>query len=90
MSLDEDRAALLAAIVKQAEITGRTTPCRGSLDWISSKPSVQARAALACQPCPILALCRQYGLDNPDEIGVYGGLVPADRRPRRATTPAAA
>lgn len=59
-------------------------PCRqrfpGPNTWITTDPDRQQIAAEACRSCPALEACRQYGIDHPAEMGVYGGLPLSERR----------
>lgn len=48
--------------------------------WTSTTATDQAIAAAACRRCPALIQCRRYGLENPREVGVYGGLTEKERR----------
>lgn len=59
------------------------TPCLDQPWWTSEDPDFQALAAAACLDCPVLALCRDYGLEHHKELGVYGGLTEKDRRAAR-------
>ncbi len=59
-------------------------PCRSdegvpSLWWTSDNNSEQAAAAAACGPCPLVAPCKQYGIEHPTEGGAYGGLTERQR-----------
>lgn len=54
--------------------------------WTAESVAEQRQAADLCNQCPALMLCRQYGLNNPNEWGVYGGLTQKERtklRPSR-------
>lgn len=48
--------------------------------FTSDEPSEQRIATRSCRRCPALAPCRAYGLENPGESGVYGGLTERERR----------
>ncbi len=59
-------------------------PCRNGQEiphafWTSDSLSERNRAAKACGPCAALASCAAYGLANPQESGVYGGLTESQR-----------
>ena len=36
-----------------------------------------------CKTCPLLLTCAQYGIENDEQFGVWGGLSPTDRRALR-------
>lgn len=36
-----------------------------------------------CHVCIVFNACRQYGIENPDEVGVYGGLTQKQRQTYR-------
>ncbi len=62
----------------------QVVPCRNGQDlshafWTSDSLSERNQAAKACGPCPVLAQCAAYGLANPQESGVYGGLTEGQR-----------
>ncbi|MFD9664777.1 WhiB family transcriptional regulator [Rhodococcus sp. NPDC059968] len=40
----------------------------------------EARARQICQPCPVLAQCRDHALAAGEPYGVWGGTTEADRR----------
>lgn len=43
------------------------------------------KAALAvCKACPVLYLCREYAMDDPELQGIWGGWGERDRRLERA------
>jgi hypothetical protein len=64
---------------------GQTIPCRDGSPWVtagwtSEDPGEQLAAARACQPCPALQVCRDYGQRHRSEAGVYGGVTDYQRR----------
>ncbi|MEE4546489.1 WhiB family transcriptional regulator [Streptomyces sp. V4-01] len=49
--------------------------------WFSTNPAERDHAKLICRRCPLIAACRQAGLDLGDHArGVWGGLSSGDRR----------
>jgi hypothetical protein len=63
-------------------------PCTtDSYLFFSDLVSDQTDARRLCAGCHALLPCRQYGLDNPEEAGVWGGLTERERNglepPRR-------
>jgi hypothetical protein len=54
--------------------------------WTSEDASQRAVAARICTTCPALTPCASYGVANPDEAGVIGGLSEAQRRRDADTT----
>ncbi|TQC47758.1 WhiB family transcriptional regulator [Rhodococcus sp. WS4] len=40
----------------------------------------EARARRICQPCPVLAQCRDHALAVGEPFGVWGGMTEGDRR----------
>lgn len=63
-----------------ARLDGAHTPCRYGTEWTSENRRHQRRAAQLCQACHVLPECRAYSFQDPDVIGVAGGLTPNDRR----------
>lgn len=49
-------------------------------DWFPEKGQPVGWVKALCRSCWMLQECRKYGLDHPDEDGVWGGLTPAERR----------
>lgn len=39
----------------------------------------EAEAKALCSICPVLGICREWALETGEEIGIWGGLTPADR-----------
>lgn len=68
---------------------GHGAPCRTwpKVGWISEDPTEQQDAASLCHTCPALTPCREYGQENPAEIGAYGALVNTGRRPPKPARP---
>lgn len=59
-------------------------PCRSAPDlWFSDNLADIDRAKRNCARCPIWQECRAWGLDHPDEWGVWGGLSARDRNRMR-------
>lgn len=87
-----DRAILDAATLA-AQNDGEQVPCRDhpapiAAAWADEDDErAQVLAALACAGCAVLTECRTYGLTHREEVGVYGGLTHAQRRPRRGRPP---
>ncbi len=62
----------------------QVVPCFNGRDvshawWTSDNASERKEAARECGTCPIVNQCRQYGIDRPKEVGVYGGLTESER-----------
>lgn len=88
---DADRAALLRAI-DAAVLAGERVPCIAgdalpADHWTSDDADEQHLAALACEGCPALTLCRDYGLTHRREVGVYGAMTYGQRKPRLGRPP---
>jgi len=50
-------------------------------DWFSEDSIAQARAKAVCSHCPVLAMCRMYGISkSANEDGIWGGLTKEERR----------
>lgn len=81
------RAALLAHLDTLAA-GGHVAPCLTypEAGWTSDDHAEQRVAASLCARCPALAPCRAYGLDDPDEYGVYGALTDPARHRTIPTT----
>ncbi|MBT2555994.1 WhiB family transcriptional regulator [Arthrobacter sp. ISL-5] len=75
-----DPATTLAEFTNLMNATAHATlPCQcGSTEWTSEDP--QQRAAQLCRACTLLTVCRAYALASGEKTGVWGGLVPAERR----------
>lgn len=60
-------------------------PCKADPDaWFSDYRVAQEAAAAACRTrCPRLAECRDGVIEHPETHGVWGGLVPNERRDAR-------
>jgi len=43
-------------------------------------------ARTVCETCPVRLPCLEFALDNCEEIGMYGGLTPRERRSLRRST----
>jgi WhiB family transcriptional regulator, redox-sensing transcriptional regulator len=57
---------------------------RMDVDWFSGNQAKIADAKAVCAQCPVLALCRDYGLTaGRHEWGIWGGLTEDERRSRR-------
>ncbi|NYI41244.1 WhiB family transcriptional regulator [Demequina lutea] len=68
----------LSALI-EATAERQVVPCFNGTDvprmwWTSDDQRQRAEAATACAICPVLTQCSQYGIDNPKEVGVYGGM----------------
>ncbi|SPX94936.1 transcription factor WhiB [Mycobacterium xenopi] len=51
------------------------------LDWLSRSPQMQAECKAVCAHCPVLAKCRNYGLNKGrDDRGIWGGMTTAERQ----------
>lgn len=77
-SLAHDWQGLTALIEETAR--RQTVPCINGDQlprefWTSDSLASRNQAAKACGPCPVLTQCRQYGVQHPREVGVYGGLI---------------
>lgn len=44
------------------------------------KPKAQAAAVDICRGCPVQQDCLQYAMDNREHEGIWGGLLPHQRR----------
>jgi hypothetical protein len=82
----EARRALVDYL-QHLEDNGHTPVCwqadpRTQAAWTSDDHTEQATAARACQDCPALTACREYGRTFPRERGVYGGVTERDRKKR--------
>lgn len=64
--------------------TGDTVPVGY---WTSDDPQDQHEAAQGCASCAALGACKDYGLTNSKESGVFGGMTEKQRRahPKRRT-----
>ena len=78
------RTALLEALDR---LDDGSVPCRAvgiyaSAAWIADADAEQRTAAAACrsQPCPVIDLCRAYGLANLEAVGAYGGMTERERK----------
>lgn len=75
-ALRHDWGNLLALIEETAH--RQVVPCRNGRTvpptwWTSDVAKERDAAAKECRACPVLTACRDYGLEHPDEVGVYGG-----------------
>ena len=88
MSTLHDDAAWLSRFLDDLIEGGAPVPCR-QVDhrardlWISEDLEELALAARMCLGCRGRVDCEAYGLRHPKEAGVYGGLLPQERRPKR-------
>jgi len=62
----------------------QVVPCRNGRNvphayWTSDSLSERNIAAKACGPCAAITQCAAYGIANPKESGVYGGLTEGQR-----------
>lgn len=48
--------------------------------WYSEARSVVQEAQAICAACPVRAACAEYGVENMESWGVWGGLTPDERR----------
>lgn len=81
------KAAAPAWLELQAAIraTRRRLPCEESpAVWWSTSPEDQATAVSGCRGCPIRVECLAYARVGREVGGVWGGLTPAERAPRKA------
>jgi hypothetical protein len=85
------RDELLAHLV-DLTAAGAVPPCVAypRAGWTADAPRDQAYAARLCEVCPAVTPCRAYGIANPAELGVYGGMTTGDRRRAAATAQASA
>jgi hypothetical protein len=49
-------------------------------DFFPEKGGTAERARAVCRECPVRQACLQWAVDTGEEHGVYGGMVPGDRR----------
>lgn len=72
----------LIALLGTLTWAGDVAPCVNlpAAAWVDDDADNQQYAARLCRWCPALETCRAYGLANPGEAGVYGGLTEQDRR----------
>ncbi len=65
-------------------------PCHGGDEWTSDHAEDRAYAAALCQPCPVLALCRQAADELKATYHVWGGrdrTAPTRPKPAKQTRP---
>lgn len=81
---EADRLELLHRIDQHPD---HAIPCRAvdlyvSAAWTSEEDDEQRVAAAACRsrPCPVIEVCKSYGIAYPREVGAYGGLTETERR----------
>lgn len=65
--------------------TGTLVPCHDidaftATEREHTQNAPQALAARICPTCPVLDECRAYGIANPNEVGIYGGMTQTERR----------
>lgn len=77
--LPDDLLAQLAAPVGRAR--SEAPPARGSATTADT-PSYQALLE-TCTACPVAGNCLAWAMEQGIEIGIYGGLLPADREQLR-------
>lgn len=87
---------ILNTAIAAARNDGHNIPCLApdalNDGWTAGDddPHADALAALQCAGCDVINECRKYGLRYPDEVGTYGGLSHAQRRPKRGRPSTAA
>lgn len=67
----------------------RHAACRGvdPAVFVDGRPLGQFAAAKRfCQDCPVVDTCLTHAMDNPQELGVWGGLTARERNNRRLRT----
>lgn len=70
---------VLALALVDAIDAGLIVPCAGSGDWIADDYRKRARAAQACDGCPVLDQCAAAAESTEEKHGVWGAV---DRTPR--------
>ncbi len=73
----------LSALIEETA-RRQVVPCFNGLGlphgyWTSESKAERDEAAKDCGACPVVTQCRQYGIDHPKELGVYGGLSERER-----------
>lgn len=54
--------------------------------WPEANEDVNKKRALEiCRRCPVRSECLEHGLDNRDEVGIWGGLTERQRKALRKT-----
>lgn len=48
--------------------------------WYSESAAVVAHARTICAACPAREPCADYGIENQESWGIWGGLTPNERR----------
>lgn len=61
-------------------ITTRTACAKNPDQWQSTNESDQTHARRRCAICPYEEACRQWAMDHPEEIGMWGGLTKRQRQ----------
>ncbi|MBT1002639.1 WhiB family transcriptional regulator [Paenarthrobacter sp. DKR-5] len=59
------------------------TPCRTMLtpeQWFTPSRPQRKAAAAACAGCPVLLQCQAYAYAAPERTGIWGGMLPEERR----------
>jgi Transcription factor WhiB len=78
-SAREEWAELTAALDSRGPASCETS---GTPDvWWS--PADAPMASSVCRSCPVAAECLAYALAADERFGVWGGMTPEERRPRR-------
>lgn len=56
-------------------LRGEKSPCMATASgaWLSDNPAEKEAAAEACQHCPAIRECYEFGRATRTEFGVYGG-----------------
>lgn len=56
-------------------LRGEKSPCMATASdaWLSDNPAEKQAAAEACQHCPAIRECYEFGRATRTEFGVYGG-----------------
>lgn len=52
--------------------------------FFPEKSEPAAPAKKVCRRCPVLRSCRDYALDRPELVGVWGGMTAKERERARA------
>lgn len=69
--------------VTDIPVPGDPVPCTGVGDeWFLTKPVEIEFAKKSCAGCWMREDCAEYGIEHPDESGVWGGLTQRERRNR--------
>lgn len=64
----------------EVPVPGDPTPCSVEVELWFGSAKEQDEASYACGTCWMRVDCREYGIEHPDEAGVWGGLSQRQRR----------